>query len=282
MSGLVGFTCPKNGKNVKFDYCFDECPETCYSLPLLHALSRGGRVKKEGIFSVTEILNPPQIVFLRRKFEHYAKPESLIWATFGTAWHAVVEKEKGVLEERYPGRFDVEKSFEIAIDGIGLTGRIDLYDHERKELIDYKTTKGYSVKKMRRGDWEGNNYKWQQNIYRVFAYPDARRMTLSCAVKDHSNKMWEREKIPPQVRIPVPMIDDSVVIAEVKKLMNEHAYYEKAKAEEVPQCLREDMWFTTSPRSPDFGVPRRCRDYCDVCDVCPQYQKFLSSRRRNG
>ena len=72
--GLVGFRCPKDGSDRKFSYCWTECKEHCHPLPVLLALAHQFRPREGDIYHVTEILNPPRIVYDTRNYPYYLNP----------------------------------------------------------------------------------------------------------------------------------------------------------------------------------------------------------------
>jgi len=95
-AGLQGFICPKTGEKKRFRFCQQDCGDRCEPLPILLSLGYEWE-KKPNQYHVTEILNPPQIVWLSRHNTWYEYPEDLIWRTYGQAWHKVM----GRLERFY-------------------------------------------------------------------------------------------------------------------------------------------------------------------------------------
>lgn len=270
--GLVGFICPYTKMEIPFDYCFNKCETPCMSYPLISALAKDSREIIQGRYSVTEIFNPPQQVYLQRNNSYYAYPEDLIWQTFGTAWHLVVEREIPKLEEKgFKDVFLSEQKFEAPVSGGTLVGRIDLYDKQRKILSDYKTMKVYSIKKLKQGEWADSTYHWQLNTYRVFGFPEAQQMILDCIIKDWSWQAQTKDEVHPMERVNVPFLEDETVKERVNFLMVMHIMNQIDPSKIVP-CT--DLWIPKSPRSPNVGKPVRCMHYCNVNRICPQYQKW--------
>jgi hypothetical protein len=173
---------------------------------------------------------------------------------------------------------DVENKFEAEVAGATLVGKIDLYNRAEKVLTDFKTAKVYSVKMMKQGKWEDNSYMWQLNIYKAFGFPKAEKLQLECLVKDWSPTSLIKDKVAPIEVIEVPLI----VIGNVKSI-TENMIRTHLRVEEDPttmrDCLDEELWYPMSPRNPNYGIPLRCKDYCEVSAVCPQWKKW---KEKNG
>lgn len=275
--GLLGFKCPldKYETNKPFDYCLLQCPTPCLELPELYVCAQHrGIVPRR--FSVTEILNPFQQVFLKRNFGYYVKPESRVWLNLGTGYHSVIEKGLNLMPEEERKFYIVEKDakFEVGFDGCTLVGQPDYYDEPNKKLVDFKTMKAYSVKKLLEGDWEGTTYHWQMNFYRAFKFPEATRLVLSAIIKDWSTRVWDKDMLSPMEKISCPIYDIDAVKERAEQLTKSHLFFDTGSKNVPPPCKDEDMWIQTNPRSSNCGVPLRCRDYCEVNDLCPQASKW--------
>ena len=269
---LVGFTCPKDDSKRKFDYCFKECKEHCQPLPLLLSLSQHRDVVPNR-YSVTEILNPPQVVYLQRNNDYYEYPQNLIWTTFGTAWHSVIEGQEETLGEMgVLDNYGIEEPFkkEIDIGGstVTLTGRPDLYVKHTKTLWDFKTKKFYYDLKylLERENWDEGKEIWQLNIYRVYKYPEAEKMKLCCLVKDWNRSVRDKYGVKPVEQLDVPWIDSGEVIKKVTELCALHMRCQE-NPETIPNCADEDVWINRN------GVPLRCTEYCYGREFCPQFKE---------
>lgn len=276
-TGLQGLYCPKTGAEVHFNECVEICKHRCMSLPMLLAMANTSRETVEGVYHVTEILNPPQVVFLSRTKPYFAYPSSLIWMLFGTGFHTVMEKGHGLIAELgCEGQFESEKNFKVEVDGVTLSGTPDLYDHNSKTLYDYKTIKGYAVKLMKAGDFSGNKYKDQLNIYRAYAYPQAERLVIEAVVKDWSGDMLFRDNVDQIEDIEVPMDNINAVKDMVTNKVVIHELVRKTGT--IPPCSPEDQWVNMNPKSKNYGVPLRCKSFCPVNKVCAQYQEMLDAK----
>lgn len=260
----VGFICPKDSLKYKFIHCLTSCSNPCYPLPFLSALAREFKIIP-GTYHVTELLSPLQVAYLSRRHDYYVRPEKQVWATFGVAWHSLLESQ---IESLKGTQFIVEKKFEIPINGAILTGRVDLYDTKKKTLWDWKTAKAFAVSKLKEGKWDETTYHWQVNIYRYFGFPDAEKMNLFFLVKDYSAKVEREMGIKEIEVISVPWIDDIVINDFVKTRIGALQRIE-CSPDGIPECTSAETW-----------GGRRCAEYCGASEVCPQYQR-ISNEREN-
>jgi len=259
---LVGFSCARTGEEHHLDYCLRQCPDRCHPLPVLAALA-DDRGHEPGVYHVTEIFNPPKVVYLHRHEDYYVEPESMAYVCFGTAYHLLMESgAKQLAELGITDNAILEKSFraEIKTDqGTAiLTGRADRYEPDTKTLWDYKTEKLYSIKKYLARDWEGVKHTWQLSTYRTFMFPEAERLRLSCLVKDHGYQAKVRDGIKAIVNVDVPIIQPGL-IREVVASKIGILLQNEADPSTIRDCLPEELW-----------GGKRCEEYCAVRPYCLQ------------
>lgn len=279
--GLQGFICPKKKGNKLFDYCFLDCPDQCEPLPVLMALSSHRKITP-GVYSVTEILNPPQIIHLQRNFPYYVIPRDRAFMTFGSGWHKAVEGQKYRMREL--GLSDdwilenngkpFEERFDLSEGTAFLRGTPDLYHISKKVLWDFKTIKYYYSLKMilDSGDWSKETNHWQVNMYRKYCFPDAEKMILEAIVKDYNRRvMWKG--IEPIVQLVVPFISDPMIENFVRTKLDYLLLCQKDPSKLRP-CALEDIWVDQNTRSKEHGKPLRCLHYCGVSTICPQYKEY--------
>lgn len=296
MSPQVGFACPKSGRNEIFDFCFKECQNKCLPLPLLLSLSKQSRESESNIYHVTEILTPPQIVYLKRNFPYYITPNSLIDSHVGSAWHAKIEETKGFVKELgLENEYLMEKNFKkhfkefnkriIELQNppsedvitsvyrnevITLSGTSDLYVKSTKALWDYKVMKYYyTFKYLSEGKWNDNTIPWQLNIYRVYQYPDAKEIKILCYIKDWKMNFPERYCVDQIEELQVPMIPDHLVREKVVSLLTEHVTTQKTC--KPRPCTEDEMW----------NRKVRCTNYCNVRDICKQFSTWKEDESKN-
>lgn len=267
---LAGFICPKDQKKTLFDFCKKGCPERCLELPILYELMKSREVK-EGVYSVTEILKPPRIAAWMRANDYAVNPFDMVFALFGTSFHAVMEDAGKTVDNGEVFGFERENYFEahlkIAGREITLSGTPDQYNYSTDTLVDYKTLKYYYdlMYLMERKDWSGSTYHWQINMYRRYRFPDCKAMKLVALVKDYNRKLKKDKGIPPIVSIYVPWIEndtiDSFVQDQLTNILEAEADITRAR-----DCLDSERWKDNI----------RCKEYCLVGanDQCPQWKEI--------
>lgn len=268
---LVGFIC-QDGTGRSFSFCFKECQSRCHPLPVLAALA-DDRGHESGVYHVTEVFNPPKVVYLSRHEEYYVEPESQAYVCFGTAYHLLMERggsrlselgvtDNAILEQSF--RTEIATPYGKAV----LAGRPDRYEPDTKTLWDYKTEKLYSVKKYLAGAWEGVKHVYQLNTYRTFMFPEAERLMLSCLVKDHGYAAKVRDGIPAIVNVEVPILDSAFIRELVRAKVGELLMNE-ADPRTIRDCQDEELW-----------GGKRCEEYCPVNGYCLQY--LANQGKRSG
>lgn len=281
---LEGFYCPKSGRNEKFEFCWSTCQNHCKPLPVLLSLARQDRASEHNVYHVTEILQPPQVVFLKRNNPYYVSPDSLIDMSIGSSWHEkLVETKKYVQELGLQDDYLMEQNFKINFahsnDGlfqfdypdepappiVTLSGTSDLYVKSTKTLWDYKVMKFYySFKYISEGNWEGNTIPMQLNIYRVYQYPATEAIKIFVYLKDFKLNMADKYDLSPTETLQVPMIPDDKVKSKVLALLGEHVLAQKTGKPRA--CTEEERWWNERQK-----VYLRCEHYCSVKEICSQF-----------
>jgi len=139
-------------------------------------------------FSVTELLNSPRIVQLKRK--HWDEIETdaseMVWALFGSAVHNILEHGKD-------DHHIVEERIFTEHEGWKLSGAIDLQEVEGDGIIisDYKVTGAWSVMNEKQ-DWHNqlNIYGWL--VEKVKKQP-VKKLQIIAIVRDWSARDTVKE-----------------------------------------------------------------------------------------
>ena len=273
---LIGFNCPKSGRNEPFDFCWKKCMNHCKAPPFLMSLSKqDNRPVVENKYSVTEILNPPQQVYLKRNNDYHARPDSLVDMHIGSAWHEKIEETKGfvqelglqddyLMEKKFTQDFIVPPKVGKGATIVTLSGIFDLGVRSTKTLWDYKVMKYYyTFKYLSEGNWDDSTIPWQLNTYRVYGFPEAECLKILCYLKDFKLNMTEKYGLNQTEILQVPMIPDDKVKERVADLLSEHV--ETQKTGKPRPCTEKERWFNAK------GVPLRCEYYCAVKELCEQY-----------
>lgn len=148
------------------------------------------RHNKAGCYSATTLNKGTKEIILQERHwdEFTVDAADSVWATFGTAVHAIMEKYED-------GNFHEEK-FDIAVSKSRVTGVVDSYDMERGIINDWKTASVYKIMKGDFSDWykQGMTYAWllKQNGL------DVRRCRFIALLKDHSMTKAETDNTYPQ------------------------------------------------------------------------------------
>jgi len=263
---LVGFICPLDQGNVKFENECQCCQVECEPLPLLAAMMEGVRDVVEGVYSATELVKPRQCLYLERNYPYYISPESMLWSVYGTALHKVIETglDKNN-DDLFENRYIYEKRFNVKINGATLRGTPDLYDTRTKTLWDWKTVKYYYTGKyLLEHKWEESTYREQLNIYRTFFFPEAEHLKLKMLIRDHNYRL-KKDCPSPSVTVSVPIMDEKEVRDFVARRLEESL--EDQATGNPPPCTEKEMWIRN-------GKAFRCEDYCGGKKHCWQYKDY--------
>lgn len=273
---LKGFICPRTKEPIAFDSCFKGCPKRCHPLPTLLALADGHREVKPGVYHVTEILNPPKVVYLQRHRDFYREPESLIYVTFGRAFHTIMAEQKDRVQALAGAdyQFEDDNHFEVEIKtkhgNAILSGTPDLIIFSQKEIVDYKTGKYfYEVQKLLEGNSD-SKYPMQLNIYRAYGYPEAEKLFLEMNIKDYNQRVRETG-VKPIERIQIPTMPIPKVKTFVEERIAELLYNEE-HPDKIRDCNEDELW---------GGI--RCEQYCDGHEFCLQFlERKAKDERKKG
>ena len=213
-----------------------------------------------GDYSVTEIIDPPRLVRLKKRYgsEVIQPLSSVIASMMGTAMHEYFEKylKKWVFKTGYSG-YTFEEQLNVAMDVCtkftedsdakivtrNLSGRYDIRDN--LDLIDIKTCKVW--KKV--FDPELKEWTEQQNCYN-YLLKEARNIELNRLLIVAIYKDWQegqslRSSTYPQTQIEeyeLPMWPYEVTKEFIETKLAGHIAVEDTPDEELPACTREERW----------------------------------------
>ena len=247
-----GIVCPLSKKKIDLPalHPCQNCKNPCVPRPVIKALI-SEKVFKDDVFSVTELTMPIRIIYLRRKYDYYVSPYSLVNTGIGLAVHKAVE-DKGGGDKRY--LFEKDNAFEVGVEGVKISGTPDLYDTLTNTLYDHKVVGLYKAEKIKRGEESG--YNLQLNAYRIFKFPQAKAMKFVVIIKDFSPSSLTPSISFPIILVNVPKLDDELV---KKTLVNKAKAVKQLLKEggNCPICSKEERW-----------NGRLCDFYCDVREFC--------------
>jgi hypothetical protein len=249
--------------------------------------------------SVSTLINPPKIHFLKiRHWDEIVEDASEhLWRLLGHSVHSVLERAedtKTIKEER----------LEEEIDGITISGQMDLLGEDSIE--DYKITSvwSYIFSPTGKPEWVAqlNLYRWlSRKIFNV------KKLTIHCILRDHQGSKAKADANYPQIpfkSIPIAVwsLEDTDKYIRDRVGLFKSCIYKKDH--ELPECTAEEMWakgdkyavmkpgrktaikvcdteaeaqavivagYTIVKRP---GSRNRCEDYCLVNKWCAQYKAY--------
>lgn len=282
-----------------------------FGLPqtFVNVIQRPTYSKGQANISVTELLNSPRIVQLKRMYWDYIEQDAseMVWALFGSAVHNILEHGKDphhVVEERIFAE----------IDGWKLSGAIDLQEVEEDGIIisDYKVTGAWSVMNEKQ-DWHNqlNTYAW---LVETVKKKPVKKLQIIAIVRDWTARDTAKENYPssPIATIDIPLwpIEQREAYVRDRITLHSHALYESETQGQISDCTPEEMWEKkTSYAVKKMGGVRaksvhktledaqmalsqlkdheieirrgertRCEKYCQVSNHCSQYKLYLEKR----
>ena len=259
------------------------------------ALEDDSYTKGEADFSVTGLIQPPQISRLREQYEDKLSSDvrDRIWMLLGTSVHNTLEKYGDGL---------VEQRLFAECDGTVISGAIDL--DKDGHITDYKVTSVFTVQKALKPDWEA-----QLNMYAWLLEKNGREpksLTIVAICLDWMGSRAGKNGYPDSmiVSMPVPLWPTARTERYVSSRVAVHT------AEEVVRCTNEERWargaysvvggrgrpkscdtleeasrYINSRKSGSYSVVDgdaryvRCENWCDVSEFCSQWQ---AEEKSNG
>ena len=265
------------------------------------------RHNKKGYLSATTLLKgEKEIILSDRHFDEIEQDASdMVWASFGTALHAIMEKqEDDAFKEEY---------FECQVGAFKVTGRVDRYDMESETLEDWKTASTWKVIYQEFDDWkrQGLIYAWlmkQQNL-------PVRKCRFIALLKDHSKTKAKTDPLYPQKSVFVYEFDvnqsdlDEIEVFIKNKVQGIQNAYER-NDDDIEPCSAEERWesatkwavmkdgrktavrlFDTETEAKEFierpelkgnhfvekrcGESKKCGEYCACKEFCNFYKNCV-------
>lgn len=256
-----GFRC-SDGRLVKFEDCFRSCEKRCMELALLVGAA-SERETRPWEYHVTEIIQPPQKIWLSHHVPYYVEPKNQVNLMMGTAIHDYIEKQHSKMKGMGMGDDYVSEggfSLPLEVNGVDVTlvGRIDQIQKSTATIADFKTIKkGEWMFRRKPGyDVKAKDHYYQLNIYNWAKQMRAKSLKRVVIIKDRTvtdRDFSEVENDPVPI---MPNIGDWVMARLGEIVENE------LDPKTVRPCTHAETWGGT-----------RCRYYCAVSDDCPQYSK---------
>ena len=208
--------------------------------------------KGEADFSVTGLLQPPQITRLWKENEILLTSDvrDEVWKLLGSGVHAVLEGH---------GDGTVEQRLFSEHEGVIISGAVDLV--KDGHVTDYKVTSVYTATKSLKSDWESqlNLYAWLLGKNGT----EVNSLTIVAVCRDWTRSRASKNYYPdsPIVSIPVPLWSPERRERFVSQRVAIHT------KEQTTPCTDGERWMN------DAGTKFiRCEGWCPVSDFCPQWR----------
>jgi len=282
----VGFKYP-DGELITFKEVFEEekldLKKMGIVMPMLRELAKQRDPDRKP--SVTECLTGTCESYLKRKKDYYIDPQQHAFALAGTLHHARLEDNAE------------EESAEVSLEGMDITGIVDLYDEESYSLIDYKNAGSFKVSQalgldfyleddptgavyLRNGKWgkkgepkkvkrfwpnpekvDLGDWEWQINCYRYMLQKQGKtvlNMYVQITVRDGGIQAARDRGVDKNIYlIEVPFIHDDHIIERFTSKRD--LLVEALKLDKLPEkCSEEETW-----------GGKKCEYYCDARELCP-------------
>lgn len=258
--------------------------------------------KGKSDFSVTELIKPPRITQLEKRYNDDIEVDcsDRLWSVFGSAVHNIFDKHSND-ESKTEERFFVD----ILKKKVG--GQVDHF--ENNIISDYKVTSAYSILYGSKiAEWET-----QLNCYAYILTENGHTISelqIIAILRDWSRRDALLNENYPQIPIVVIPIKLWSAEEQYEYLCNRvrlHTSCEKLKDSMLPECSKEERWqspnkyaimkeggkravkvFDDFKSAEDWielqndknylmikkreGVATRCKDYCTCKNFCNQYK----------
>jgi hypothetical protein len=255
-------------------------------------------------YSVTTLLKPVREILLNRRHNEEIEQDcsDMIWLLFGKAVHSILEKYSSGVSEFTEEKLTVELE-----NGYTVSGVVDLYDIEKKEVVDYKTASTWKVIYKDYEDWrkQGLAYAW---LLRKNGF-ECEKVVFYAILKDWSKTKAKVDREYPQspvVKVEFDVADIDEIDKFIRDKIDEIILYEDKPDSALPLCSLEDRWndgdkyavmkkgrktamrvLDTFAEAEDWrvknggdfielrkGVDKKCMDYCLCCTKCSYYKSL--------
>lgn len=195
----------------------------------------------EADISCTQLIDAPLIGWMWRNYGDQVVEDAAdrLWALYGSIAHSILEGYAGAGHH-------VETEAIATVDGMRVSGHLDLLVMPDGRIQDYKFTSAWTVgeaKKNGKPEWER-----QLNVYRYLLEQDARlnfspvrQLEIVAMLRDWGPRHVQEGLKPVEV-ISIPLWEQERVEAYLRERVRLH---QAAFAKEIPpQCSPEERWAT--------------------------------------
>lgn len=220
-------------------------------------------------FSATELLNPVQVILLKRRHadEITVDAADRLWVMLGNGVHAILENEKGI---------EPIERLTAEVLGVKISGKWDRIKNNK--ITDYKVTSAFTVMyRSREQEWmeQLSIYRWLY-FKRYGVLLDSKGYIVALlrdwAAKELSNARYPRAgAVEIELNLMSPEETEDFLEHKIKKIKKA----EKVKDKDLPKCTDKERWWNENKK-----VFNRCARYCEAAAFCVQYNTELVSGKK--
>lgn len=242
--------------------------------PIVRLMERQTYSRGRAHISITELINAPRIVALRRAHRHEMVEDvaDRFWAIMGTNIHKILEGAAD--EEHIP-----EERLFIEVRGWLVSGGIDLQHHTdgSAAITDWKFTSVWNVMNPKI-EWEQQLNMYAHLVETVKGVP-VTEATVVAMLRDWKRSDGKRiNNYPPApvAQCPQPLwsVAQRRAYIEERVALHQQAMRTFDWEDKLPGCSADERWVRKNG-----GAGIRCQeDYCGVSAFCSQWRDELKAR----
>lgn len=210
------------------------------------------KYSSRGNISITSLIDSPRVRLLKKHHTYEEDVSSTVWALFGTAVHAIIERSSEFHD-------DVENEMQLSmmIDDWEVTGTCDMYEKSTCTITDWKVT---SVWKVIKGLSDDDGWVKQTNCYAAMIRAkglDVKSIKVIAILKDwKAREAMYNADYPqqPVVTLHVPVYSHQGMIDYMTKRVKLHKEAEQlfynsssdgtVSEDKLPVCTPQERWST--------------------------------------
>ena len=210
--------------------------------PLVQAVTRHPRTDRPNTISVSELIQPPQLRALIRKYDDELTEDASdrLWALLGTLLHGVMEQSAEGMADHF-----TEEELSTEVLGWQVIGHYDLSEMvlDGELLTDWKLTSVYSMKdKELKPEWDAQINCYAELLRRAGRHVSRAQIVAIGRDWSQSRALRERDSDYPQQQVlvkPVSLWESERVSSYLESRVRLH---QEAERGIWPDCTPEERW----------------------------------------